>query len=140
METVKSEPKTRKRPGDFPDDRRRLQGEIVGTLSVMCGREQFSLPSGEEMERLLGNPDRFTDIEFEHLLKFIDRFLKRIAHLVADTICYYLNHHKCEDTIEHFLDTVGDEIEKIYSSYYCTTPFKSLLVMYLSDMYEGESI
>jgi hypothetical protein len=139
METLKSELKTHKKPEDFSDDTRRLRCEIFGTLSIMCGAELFSLPSGEEMESLLANLDLFTSIEFEHLLKFIDRFLKRMAYLIVDNICYYLNHLKCDDTIEHFLDTIGDELSKINLSYN-SCPFESLLVMYLSDIYEGEGI
>jgi hypothetical protein len=139
METLKSRPKTHKKPGDFPDDTRKLRCEIFGTLSVMCGAEYFSLPSVEEMGSLLANLDIFTDIEFTHLLEFIDRFLKRMAYLIMDTIRYYLTHLECEDTIEHFLETMGDELSKINLSYN-SCPFESLLAMYLSDIYEEETI
>jgi len=132
MEKLKSRQKTLKNSKNFSDHAQKLQCEIFGKLYIMCGAEQFSLPSEEELESLLANLDLFTSIEFEHLLEFIDRFLKRMAYLVMENIRHYLNHLKCEDTIEHFLETIGDELSKINYSYN-SCPFESLLVMYLSN-------
>jgi hypothetical protein len=140
METIQIDQTAAGHPIDHPTGITGLSFDIFATLSSMCGNSRFTLPSHDEIESLLSNLDLFTNIEYEHMLAFIRRFLARIASATSDNIRYYLNNLNAGDTIEHFFDSLGHEIDLAHSAYYGANQFESLFAVYLLGIEREEAL
>jgi hypothetical protein len=114
-----------------------LTRDVFAMLSSMCGKNRDTLPCPDEIESLLANLDLFTQAEYEYMIKFIIRFLDRIAGVIVESIRYYLNELQATDTITRFFNSMKHELDLARSGYYESNLFESLFAIYLLKI-DGE--